>query len=171
MLEPNELKELVYAQDKNVGNFEETKNEAYKMKRIQRMAKFNEKTHKVIETLQKWGLPFTLCEIIHGKKQRHRITTDIFIPDANVVIRQVDMNDEVEVSKANLFFKSMRANFYPMFIRSTDSEEFVITKLQNVLLKANQKPMKGFSKIKFIKYVKPKRPRIKAVKVGEVNNK
>lgn len=166
MLEPNELKELVHAQDKNVGNFEETKNEAYKMKRIQRMAKFNEKTHKVIETLQSWGLQFTLCEIIHGSKQRHRITTDIFIPDANVVIRQVDMNDEIEVSKANAFFKAMRMNFYPMFIRSTESEEFIITKLQNVLLKANQEPMKGFSKVKFIKYEKPKRPRIKAVKVG-----
>lgn len=144
-MEAQELKQLCKDIDATEGSFPETLFERNKKKRIKRLAAFTEVTHAVIETLQAWGMPFRLCEIIHGKTQKHRITTDIFIPYANIVIRQVDMSDPVEVSKASSFFFHMRMNYNIMFIRSTESKEFVLEKLQRTLMKANEKQMDGFN--------------------------
>lgn len=173
MFEPNELRDLMYEQEKKVGLFKDDRKEKYKNKRLVRLSKFTEVTHSVIETLQAWGIPFTLCNIIHSKRQLHRITTDIFIPYANVVIRQVDVDDEIDLQKQDLYYDRMKRNFYPFFIRSNESKEFVLMKLMNVIQKANEKPQVGFASYPFIEAPKPKpnkepkkkRPRIKAVKV------
>lgn len=162
MYDPQEIKDIMLAQDSKVGNFKETKEEKNKVKRLRRIAKFSENTHFVIENLIKWGIPFTLCEVLHSEKQRHRVTTDIFIPNANIVMRQVNVDDEVEMSKASSFYQAMKCNFYPFFIRSNEDKEFIEKKLIDVIQKANDKPQIGFKNVKF---VKAKRPRIKAVKV------
>ena len=173
MYEPNELKEIMYEQQEKVGLFKDDRKEKYKNKKLVRLSKFTEVTHSVIETLQAWGIPFTIANIIHSKRQLHRITTDVFIPYANVVIRQVDMNDEIDLQKQDLYYDRMKRNFYPFFIRSNESREFVMMKLMNVIQKANENPQRGFKNYKFIEAPKPqpkkepkkKRPRIKAVKV------
>lgn len=173
MFEPNELRDLMYEQQEKVGLFKDDRKEKYKNKRLVRLSKFTEVTHSVIETLQAWGIPYTIANIIHSKRQLHRITTDIFIPYANVVIRQVDMDDEIDLQKQDLYYDRMKRNFYPLFIRSNEGCEFVIEKLMNVLQKANAKPQRGFASYPFIEAPKPKpkkepkkkRPRIKAVKV------
>lgn len=171
MFEPQELKSLMKEQQEKIGCFKDTKKEEYNTKRISRLAKFTEVTHSVIETLKLWGIPFTLCEVLHSKKQRHRITTDIFIPNANIVIRQVDVNDEEDLSKQNLYYQCMKKNFFPFFIRSNETLEFVMKKLMSVIKKANKRPQIGFSSYKFVEppkekpKTKKKRPRIKAVKV------
>lgn len=177
MYEPNELKQIMYEQQAKVGCFKETKKEEYKNKRLMRLAKFTEVTHEVIKTLKMWGIPFTLCEVIHSWKQRQRITTDIFIPYANIVIRQYNVDDEIECQKQKSFYCAMFRNYYPFFIRSNETKEFVIEKLMNALQKANKTPQIGFGKR--TKFVEPKkepeppkeepkkkkRQRIKAVKV------
>lgn len=173
MYEPQELKAIMNEQQEKVGLFKDDRKEKYKNKRIVRLSKFTKVTHSVIETLKAWGIPFTLCNILHSKKQRHRITTDIFIPYANVVIRQVDVDDDVDLQKQNVYYQCMKKNFYPFFIRSSESKEFVLMKLMNVIQKANEKPQTGFASYPFIESPKPKpkkepkkkRPRIKAVKV------
>lgn len=173
MYEPQELKAIMYEKQEKVGLFKDDRREKYKNKRLVRLSKFTEVTHSVIETLQAWGIPYTIANIIHSKRQLHRITTDIFIPYANVVIRQVDMDDEVDLQKQDLYYDRMKRNFYPFFIRSNESREFVIEKLMNVIQKANENPQRGFKNYKFIEAPKPqpkkepkkKRPRIKAVKV------
>lgn len=173
MFEPNELRDLMYEQQEKVGLFKDDRKEKYKNKRLVRLSKFTEVTHSVIETLQAWGIPYTIANIIHSKRQLHRITTDVFIPYANVVIRQVDMDDEIDLQKQSVYYSCMKMNFYPLFIRSNESKEFVIEKLMNVLQKANAKPQRGFASYPFIEAPKPqpkkepkkKRPRIKAVKV------
>lgn len=181
MLEPQEIKQIMIEQQKKIGCFKDTKDEKYQVKRIGRIAKFTDITASVIESLKAWGIPFTLCEVLHSKKQKHRITTDIFIPYANIVIRQVDMNEEVDLLKKNVYYECMKKNFYPIFIRSNETQAFVMEKLMNTLQKANKKPQKGFPSCPFIEAVKEKpkeepkkkRPRIKAVKVEprkKVNN-
>lgn len=164
-MEAIELKQIMEETDKKYGNFPDTKLEENKQKRIRRLANFTPITHKVIETLQSYGLPFTLCEVLHSKKQRHRVTTDIFIPNANIVMRQVDINDEIEVSKARTFYKFLGRNFHPFFIRSNEKEEYVLMKLNNCLLKANKEVRNGF---KGVKQVKPKRPRIQGKRIQKV---
>lgn len=171
MYEPQELKNIMYEQQEKFGCYQETKQEKYRTKRLMRLAKFTEVTHFVIAALKKWGLPFTLCEIIHSNKQRQRITTDIFIPNANIVIRQCDSDSDIDKSKQQSYFMAMKAQFYPFFIRPNETKEFVMMKLTNTLMKANENPKNGFKKVKFIEPKKPKeavkkkRPRIKAVKV------
>lgn len=173
MFEPNELRDLMYEQQEKVGLFKEDRKEKYKNKRLVRLSKFTEVTHSVIETLQAWGIPYTIANIIHSKRQLHRITTDIFIPYANVVIRQVDVDDEIDLQKQNVYYNCMKRNFYPFFIRSSESQAFVMEKLMNIIQKANEKPQIGFASYPFIEAPKPqpkkepkkKRPRIKAVKV------
>lgn len=164
-MEAIELKQIMEETDKKYGNFPDTKLEENKQKRIRRLANFTPITHKVIETLQSYGLPFTLCEVLHSKKQRHRVTTDIFIPNANIVMRQVNINDEIEVSKARTFYKFLGRNFHPFFIRSNEKEEYVLMKLNNCLLKANKEVRNGF---KGVKQIKPKRPRIQGKRVQKV---
>lgn len=173
MYEPNELKQIMNEQQQTVGLFKDDRKEKYKNKRIIRLSKFTEVTHEVIKNLKLWGIPFTLCNILHSKHQLHRITTDIFIPYANIVIRQVDVDDEIDLNKQSTYYSCMKMNFYPLFIRSNESKDFVIEKLMNVLQKANAKPQRGFASYPFIEAPKPKpkkepkkkRPRIKAVKV------
>lgn len=164
-MEAIELKQIMEETDKKYGNFPDTKLEENKQKRIKRLANFTPITHKVIETLQSYGLPYTVCEVIHSKKQRHRVTTDIFIPNANIVMRQVDINDEIEVSKARTFYKFLGRNFHPFFIRSNEKEEYVLMKLNNCLLKANKEVRNGF---KGVKQIKPKRPRIQGKRIQKV---
>lgn len=173
MFEPNELRNLMYEQQEKVGLFKDDRKEKYKNKRLVRLSKFTEVTHSVIETLQAWGIPYTIANIIHSKRQLHRITTDIFIPYANVVIRQVDVDDEIDLQKQNVYYNCMKRNFYPFFIRSSESQAFVMEKLMNIIQKANEKPQIGFASYPFIEAPKPqpkkepkkKRPRINAVKV------
>lgn len=177
MYEPNELKHIMFEQQAKFGCFKTTLKEKYKMKRLVRLSKFTEVTHEVIKTLKTWGIPFTLCEVIHSWHQRQRITTDIFIPYANIVIRQYNVDDEIECQKQQSFYCAMFRNFYPFFIRSNETKEFVIEKLMNALQKANKKPQIGFGKhTKFVEPPKVKEPpkeqpkkkkrqRIKAVKV------
>ena len=168
MLEPQEIKDLMIANQEKYGCFKDTKNEKYEYKRIRRISKFNEKTIQVIETLQSWGLPFTLCEIITTENQRNKYVTDIFIPDANIVIRQVDSEEVVDCQKTRIYFLYMKSNYYPLFIRPSEDIDFILKKLNNVLMKANDNHKKGFKFAKFVepkKEKKPKRPRIKAVKI------
>lgn len=155
MYEPQELKDLMKEKQEKVGYFEETLKEEYKVKRLKRLAKFTPVTHAVIETLQLWGIPFTLCEIIHGENQKHRVTTDIYIPYANIVIRQVDERDEVERSKQQCFYVFMKQNFYPFFIRRRERKNSVIKKLMNVLQQANEKPARGFKRVKMVDKTMP----------------
>lgn len=163
MFEPNELKALMEEQQRKFGCFKDTKEEKFNTKRLVRLSRFTEVAHEVIKTLQEWGLPFTLCEVLHSKKQKKGwVTTDIFIPNANIVMRVLDTKDEVEVSKAGLFYNHMKSNYYVFFIRDYETKEFVLKKLRNCLLKANKRPAKGF---KGMKQTKPKRQRIKAVKI------
>lgn len=172
MYEPNELKAIMNEQQKKIGCFNDTKDEKFKNKRLVRLSKFTEVAHEVIKTLQEWGLPFTLCEVLHSKKQKKGwVTTDIFIPNANIVMRVLDTKDEVEVSKAGLFYNHMKSNYYVFFIRDYETKEFVLKKLRNCLLKANKRPAKGF---KGMKQTKPKRQRISGKryeKITKRNNK
>lgn len=168
MLEPQEIKDLMIANQEKYGCFKDTKNEKYEYKRIRRISKFNEKTIQVIETLQSWGLPFTLCEIITTENQRNKYVTDIFIPNANIVIRQVDSEEVFDAQKARIYFLYMKSNYYPLFIRPSEDIDFILKKLNNVLMKAIDNHKKGFKFAKFVepkKEKKPKRPRIKAVKI------
>lgn len=165
MYEPQELKAIMEETDKKYGNFPDTKLEENKVKRIRRLANFTPITHKVIETLRSYGLPYTLCEVLHSNKQKQRVTTDIFIPNANIVMRQVDINDEIEVSKAQSFYRFLGRNFHPFFIRSNEKEDFVLMKLNNCLSKANKEVRNGF---KGVKQVKPKRPRIQGKRIQKV---
>lgn len=173
MFESNELRGLMYKQQRKFGCFKDDKKEKYNEKRITRLSKFTEVTHEVIKTLKLWGIPFTLCNILHSKKQKHRITTDIFIPYANIVIRQVNVNDDTDLAKQNLYYHCMKRNFYLLFIRSNESSDFVTKKLMDVIKKANEKPQIGFASYPFIEAKKPKkdpkkkRPRIKTVKVEQ----
>lgn len=168
MYEPQELKAIMEETDKKYGNFPETKLEENRLKRIHRLANLDKKSHAIIEKLQLWGLPFTLCEVIRSKKQKHKITTDLFIPNANIVIRQVNMSDDIERSKAKCFYHFMKANFHVFFVRSTETEDFVLMKLHNCIMKANECPAKGFNGVK---QDKPKRKRIQANRVVKVINK
>lgn len=172
MLEPQEIKDLMIANQEKYGCFKDTKKEKYEYKRIRRISKFNEKTIQVIETLQSWGLPFTLCEIITTENQKNKYVTDIFIPNANIVIRQVDSEEVVDAQKSRIYFLYTKASYYPLFIRPSETIEFILEKLNNLIIKANDEPKNGFKFAKFINHKKekrPKRPRIKAIKIEPRN--
>lgn len=169
MFEPNELRDLMYEQQRKFGCFNDTKDEKFKNKRLVRLSKFTEVAHEVIKTLQEWGLPFTLCEVLHSKKQKKGwVTTDIFIPNANIVMRVLDTKDEVEVSKAKLFYNHMKCNYHVFFIRDYETKDFVLMKLNNCLLKANNEILNGF---KFVKQTKPKRQRISGKRYEKITKK
>lgn len=163
-----ELQDLMYSLDKKQGNFKYTQHEEFKEKRLKRLEKFTPTTIAFIEYLKQWNVPFHLCEVLHSRRQKHRITTDIFIPNANIVIRQVNVEDEKDVQKANSYFEAMKKNYYPFFIRSNETYEFILEKFNNCLIKADKKPMEGFAKVKIIK---PKRPRITAKRVQPITRK
>lgn len=160
MLNRQELEALMLQKQNEVGSFKETRREKYQERRINRLSKFTPKMQLVIDTLTLWGLRFTLCEILHSPKQSQRITTDIFVPDANIVIRQVDVDDEIEMSKCQLYYNSMKACYYPLFVRSNETEDFIITKMNNLVCKAMETPRQGF---KFVKFLPPKREKRKRV--------
>lgn len=160
MLNQQELEALMLQKQNEVGSFKETRREKYQERRINRLSKFTPKMQLVIDTLTLWGLRFTLCEILHSPKQSQRITTDIFVPDANIVIRQVDVDDEIEMSKCQLYYNSMKSCYYPLFVRSNEPEGFIITKMNNLVCKAMETPRHGF---KFVKFLPPKREKRKRV--------
>ena len=166
-MEFEQLKDLMKEQNERYGYYKTSMFEKYQERRLNRLKKFTDITKKVIQTLQEWGLPFTLCELIHSHKQSQRVTTDIFIPYGNIIMRQVDTSDKVDVEKAQKLFDCTKANFYPFFIRDNESEDFVMMKLQDVLRKADALPQRGFRNVKFVDLTKKKkrRPRIKAVKI------
>lgn len=158
------LIELMERQEATVGRFETTVAK-HRDKRIKRLYKFNEKTLAIIEVLKTWNIPFTLCEVLYTPNQSQRVTTDIFIPEANIVIRQMDAEDENEVSKMSAYYNAMKSNYYPFFVRPSETQEFIMEKLNNVIKQANDVHKIGFKSVKFLKVKKPKRQRIKAVKV------
>lgn len=150
-MEPRELKELMEKIDRERGNFTETKKEENRHKRIRRLAAFNENTHAVIEMLLQWNIPFHLCEIIKTPKHKKSITTDIYIPDAGIVMRTLDMNDKNEEVIAKMYHEYMKRNYYPIFIRSNETLPFIMEKINNTMLKADKNPKKPFRRAKLVK--------------------
>lgn len=167
MYTTNELKEIMLEQDEKVGNYKETKRKDLFQKRLKRLGKFTEVTQFVISQLKEMNIKFTLAEMIYTPNMKKHITTDIFLPQFNIVIRQVDENDKTDLSKYELYFKYTKTSFYPLFIRSSETKEFVLEKLRNCMVSASEQPKKGYKSVKFVP-AKHKRQRIKVSKAVKV---
>lgn len=165
MMTEDDLMSLMLRQDEKVGNYKETQRKDMFLKRLNRLSKFTEVTQAVIKELQDRNIKFTLAELIYTKSMWCHITTDIYLPELNVIIRQVDCSDPKEVDKGQKYYFYNKGAFYPFFIRSTETKDFVLEKLNNLLEKAMQHPKKGYKDVHFIPRKRKRISGVRAVKV------
>ena len=159
-----ELKQLVEKLDKEQGNFPYTlSNDGKERRKIHFDRKIAE-VIPVVELLQELGVKFHLFEYIKTKKQKP-LCTDIYLPDYNIVMRAYDDNNETENNIAKIYFHYYRAFYAPIFIRRSETIEFVKEKILNTIENAKQNPKKGFYGLEVIKPAKKKRERIRYVKI------
>lgn len=163
-----EMIEFMNKIDRERGNVNNTKKEEYTKKRIKRVCSYNEITLGVMEYLDSKKIKYHVCEAIKGKRQYFVAFTDIFIPEYNIVMFQENVESEIDSRRAQKFYRAVCRRYYPIFIRSNETLDFVITKLNATILKAQSKPMHGFASIKMIAPPKPKRKRITAVKIEPI---
>lgn len=63
----------------------------------------------------------------------------IFIPEHKICVRISDRYDQ-------LFYYKIRRKMHPLFIRSNETPEFIVEKMQNLIIDLMQKKQKEFEK-------------------------
>lgn len=170
-MDKKELKDLLYVLDKRQGNFPMTL--AQKERRMQKIENIPDKVLMVVSWLHENNIKFYLYELLHKpietKINKHYMFADIYLPEHQIVMRYVDEKDEVSVAKCKWFFGTFKNRSYPMFIRSGESDDFIIDKIKRTIKKSAVRRDCSFNR-KIVPVIK-KRPRMKAVKCVPVKNK
>ena len=131
-MELEEFKSWVRNHDKHIGIYKSTL--AYKEHRAERLDSFPFKALSVAQWLIGHGIDFNVLEALCTKNRKPiALLTDIYIPEYKIAIRYVDEEKYSSRYKAQCFYNFMKYKSFPLFIRSTESDEFILEKLQNCM--------------------------------------
>lgn len=132
MITNDELKKFVKRHDRKVGIYKQTI--PVKGKRSLRLDNVPEKVLFIADWLIENNIDFQVLEAItREKKKSIPMLTDIYIPKYNIAMRYVDTDSKESVVFSNIYFKLMRGKSFPFFIRSNETNEFLIEKLKNCM--------------------------------------
>lgn len=127
-----DYKMLVKKHDRQVGIYKTT--EKYKEKREGKLENVPEKVLFMAQYLIDNGIDFQTLECMCTKFSKPiAMMTDIYIPKYNIAMRYVDMEDENSYNLSQIYFRIMKNKSFPFFIRSNESEEFLIDKFHQCI--------------------------------------
>ena len=156
-MKQEDYKMFVKKHDRQVGIYKPT--ETYKEKREKRLDSVPEKVLFMAQALIDNNIEFQVLECLcKSRKKVTAMLTDLYIPKYNIAMRYVDMDDEESVALSQIFFNMMKQRSYPFFIRSNESEDFLLEKLTNCIKDSPNHGKSGFGK-KYV-LVPQKRKRI-----------
>lgn len=131
--------------DRHVGIYKPT--EEYKDKRDSRLNNVPYSVLSIAEWLIDNNIEFQALETITTRNRKVLpMMTDIYIPEYNIAMRYVDMDDEKSVEASNVYFQLMKIKSYPFFIRSNETEGFLLEKLQNCIKDFGSRKKSGLGK-------------------------
>lgn len=125
---------VVNANDAKYGHFEDTiKNErAWRMRGF-RLRMFDKRAFAVLNFLDDMGYYYMIAEVLGREPFNKEIFADIYVPEYKIAIRISSKSDKFQKKLDKEFYIKFRKDYYPMFIREDETEEFVCEKLEHLI--------------------------------------
>lgn len=75
------------------------------------------------------------------KNKKRNVTAELYVPQHRILVK---VSEGAE--KDNVFFKAVRFGFHPLFIRDAETKEFVLEKMQNLLIDLMKQQQKNYTR-------------------------
>lgn len=85
----------------------------------------NEKLEAIKDFLRENKIRFAL----HHSDKRRKIKGDAYVPKYDIIVKLSEGKE-----KDDAFFKKVRFRYHPLFIRNEETKEFVLEKMQNLII-------------------------------------
>lgn len=73
--------------------------------------------------------------------KKRDIKAELYIPQHRILVK-VSEGEE----KDNIFYKAVKYGFHPLFVRDTETKDFVLEKMQNLLIDLMKQSQKNYIK-------------------------